>query len=174
VGHRASSGCEWTRWSPGNCEYIEKAVAGSWKGEVHQIEGWARGLIYLHKKDQHVTECYTGFRITSTGLLWTRLWTFGFYKKLGISWLAEWLLAPQEGLCSIETCTCLARSKNLFNASKIKLWIMRHFTVFPIENRLIIMGVYPKLSRLTTWSGNCKWYSSLPLDAVVSLLVESV
>jgi len=27
--------------------------------------------------------------------------------------------------------------------------------------------VYPKLSGLAAWSENCKWYSSLPLDAVV-------
>jgi hypothetical protein len=34
--------------------------------------------------------------------------------------------------------------------------------------------VYPKVSRLAAWSENCKWYSSLPLGAVVSLLCESV
>jgi hypothetical protein len=31
-------------------------------------------------------------------LLWTRQWTLGFHKRRGISWLAEWLLASQEGL----------------------------------------------------------------------------
>jgi hypothetical protein len=30
-------------------------------------------------------------------------------------------------------------------------------------------GVYPKVSVLTAWSENCKWYSPLPLGAVVSL-----
>jgi hypothetical protein len=30
-------------------------------------------------------------------------------------------------------------------------------------------GVYLKVSGLATWSENCKWYSSLPLGAVVSL-----
>jgi hypothetical protein len=29
------------------------------------------------------------------------------------------------------------------------------------------MRVYPKVSRLATWNKNCKWYSSLPLGAVV-------
>jgi hypothetical protein len=29
--------------------------------------------------------------------------------------------------------------------------------------------VYPKVPGLTAWSENCKWYSSLPLGAVVSL-----
>jgi hypothetical protein len=31
------------------------------------------------------------------------------------------------------------------------------------------MKVYPKVSGLATWSENCKWYSSLPLGAVVWL-----
>jgi hypothetical protein len=32
-----------------------------------------------------------------------------------------------------------------------------------------VTGVYPKVSGLAAWSDNCKWYSSLPLGAVVSL-----
>jgi hypothetical protein len=34
--------------------------------------------------------------------------------------------------------------------------------------------LYPKVSGLAAWSENCKWYSSLPLDAVVSLFYVSV
>jgi hypothetical protein len=34
--------------------------------------------------------------------------------------------------------------------------------------------VYPKVSGLAAWSENCKWYSSLPLGAVVSPFYESV
>jgi hypothetical protein len=34
--------------------------------------------------------------------------------------------------------------------------------------------VYPKVSGLAAWNENCKWYSSLPLRAVVSLFCESV
>jgi hypothetical protein len=34
--------------------------------------------------------------------------------------------------------------------------------------------VYAKVSGLAAWSENCKWYSSLPLDAVLSLFCESV
>jgi hypothetical protein len=34
--------------------------------------------------------------------------------------------------------------------------------------------VSPKVSGLAVWSENCKWYSSLPLGAVVSLFCESV
>jgi hypothetical protein len=33
--------------------------------------------------------------------------------------------------------------------------------------------MYPKVSGLAAWSENCKWYSSLPLGAVVSLFYES-
>jgi hypothetical protein len=36
------------------------------------------------------------------------------------------------------------------------------------------MRVYPKVSRLAAWSENCKWYSSLPLGALVLLFYESV
>jgi len=32
---------------------------------------------------------------------------------------------------------------------------------------------YPKVSGLAAWSENCKWYSSLPRDAFVSLFCES-
>jgi hypothetical protein len=39
---------------------------------------------------------------TGGGLLWIRWWTLGFHKMRGISWVAEDLLASQEGLCSIE------------------------------------------------------------------------
>jgi hypothetical protein len=34
--------------------------------------------------------------------------------------------------------------------------------------------VFRKVSGLAAWSENCKWYSSLPLGAVVSLFYESV
>jgi hypothetical protein len=37
-----------------------------------------------------------------------------------------------------------------------------------------IMRVYPKVSGLAAWSENCKWYSSLPLGAIVLLFCESV
>jgi len=35
-------------------------------------------------------------------------------------------------------------------------------------------GCIRKFARLANWSENCKWYSSLPLGAVVLLLCESV
>jgi hypothetical protein len=51
-------------------------------------------LSSFFRRNQAFTYC-TG------GLLWTRWWTLGFYKRRGLSWLAEWLLASQEGLFSI-------------------------------------------------------------------------
>jgi hypothetical protein len=39
---------------------------------------------------------------SSGELLWTQWWTIRFHKKRGLSWLAEWLLASQEGLWSME------------------------------------------------------------------------
>jgi hypothetical protein len=39
---------------------------------------------------------------TGGGILWTRLSTLRFHKSRRIPWLAEWLLASQEGLCHME------------------------------------------------------------------------
>jgi hypothetical protein len=39
---------------------------------------------------------------------------------------------------------------------------------------IIYTRMYPKISGLAVWSEKCKWYNSLPLGAVVSLLGESV
>jgi hypothetical protein len=33
--------------------------------------------------------------------------------------------------------------------------------------------MHPKVSGLAVWSKNCKWYSSLPLGAIVPLFCES-
>jgi hypothetical protein len=46
-------------------------------------------------------------------------------------------------------------------------------TNFDVSNTFYTR-VYPKVSGLAAWSENCKWYSSLPLGAVVSLFCESV
>jgi hypothetical protein len=41
-------------------------------------------------------------RNVTAGILWTRLWIFGFCIRLGISSLAEWLSASEGAICSIE------------------------------------------------------------------------
>jgi len=44
----------------------------------------------LMKKSCRTSTGFTSFRlVTSFRLLWTRWWTFGFYKIRGVSWLAE-------------------------------------------------------------------------------------
>jgi hypothetical protein len=44
-----------------------------------------------------------------------------------------------------------------------------------IEDHILSnMRAYPKVYGLAVWSEDCKWYSYLPLDAVVSLFCESV
>jgi len=60
------------------------------------------------------------------GLLWTRRWTYELHKRRGISWLAEWVLASQQGLCSIE----------LVRTATVSLWTPSHiFTLtFPCLN----------------------------------------
>jgi hypothetical protein len=63
-----------------------------------------------------------GLRIgTSGGFMRARYWTFGFHEGQGISWLAEWLLSFQEGLCSMEWISHLA---TLMNFSRWSLYVV--------------------------------------------------
>jgi hypothetical protein len=48
------------------------------------------------------------------------------------------------------------------------------FGILHIEEFLELYEDYPKASALAARSENCKWYSSLPLGAVVSLFCEPV
>jgi hypothetical protein len=47
-------------------------------------------------------------------------------------------------------------------------------TLYGIFSDMVHTRVYPKVSGVAAWRENCKWYSSLPLGAVVSLFCESV
>jgi hypothetical protein len=49
-------------------------------------------------------------------------------------------------------------------------WQGPHSTEYYCRN----MRMYPEVSGLAAWSENCKWYSSLPLGAAVSLFCELV
>jgi hypothetical protein len=69
---------------------------------------------------------------TSSWLLWTPLWTFGFRKRQVIYWLAQWLLASQEGLCSM----------------KLTAWL---------DEQNVPLGNSRKLSILTGYSVTKKW-----------------
>jgi hypothetical protein len=51
---------------------------------------------------------------------------------------------------------------------KVGLWVPVYCDWYSISQR-----VYPKVSGLASSSQNCKWYSSVPLGAVVSLFYES-
>jgi len=52
--------------------------------------------------------------------------------------------------------------------------IIRLILLFTMLWSISNTRVYPEVSGLAAWSQNCKWYSSLPLGAVVSLFCESV
>jgi len=52
---------------------------------------------------------------------------------------------------------------------RVTYWLTHTHT-----HKHIYTRVYPKVSGLASWSENCKWYSSLPLGAVLSLFCESV
>jgi hypothetical protein len=54
---------------------------------------------------------------------------------------------------------------------KVSDFALSNFTPAGIQR---IIRVYPIVFGLAAWSENFKWYSSLPLDAVVSLFCESV
>jgi hypothetical protein len=56
---------------------------------------------------------------TGGGLLCIRWWTFGFHKMRGISWVAEDILASQEGLCSME----LVYSSSVWTSKIVRLLV---------------------------------------------------
>jgi hypothetical protein len=72
-----------------------------------------RGAIppFSHKSSWRGAWLSTGTNLPSPGsaqdkkkwlLLVKTVWTFGFHKRRGISWLAEWLWTSQERLCPTE------------------------------------------------------------------------
>jgi hypothetical protein len=67
---------------------------------------------------------------------------------------------------------------NLHSRGNFKSWIIERGQPHRRTDTLYFLSwltarVYPKVSGLAAWSENCKWYSSLPLDAVVSLFCVS-
>jgi hypothetical protein len=71
---------------------------------------------------------------------------------------------PKEG-DSINHCFS-AMLQNMLSGGTINEWIT---SADDVNTK-----VYLKVSGLAAWSENCKWYSSLPLGALVSLFYESV
>jgi len=81
----------------------------------------------------------------------------------GISWSTEWISASQEGLCSMElNWIHLAPDRDQ----------QRAFVKTVMTLQVPFTRIYPKFSDLAAWSENCKWYSSLPIDTVVSLFLS--
>jgi len=90
------------------------------------IEGWII-LKWIFKKNWFVW-----LRIgTGGGLLWMRLWSFGFHKMRGISWLDEELLASQEGFCSLEFDYIIY--KYVFHITEGQLSFSRNFVGFVLS-----------------------------------------
>jgi hypothetical protein len=75
---------------------------------------------------------------TGGGLLWMRLWTFGSHKMRGISWVAQDVLASQEGLCSME-------------------WVSKYvFIPLLLSERKVLMPIpYVLWKCLETWAKDC-------------------
>jgi hypothetical protein len=72
--------------------------------------------------------------------------------------------------CKLEdVSSCTLRSKKKKKEQVMKNPIRCTETVEEVRTN---KRVYPKVSGLAPWSENCKWYSSLPLGAVVSLFCE--
>jgi hypothetical protein len=75
--------------------------------------------------------------------------------------------------CDID-CRLTCQIKSL----KHTAWLALHPVMFCVMCRVHAdvgyTRVYPQVSGLAAWNENCKWYSSLPLGAVVSLFCESV
>jgi hypothetical protein len=89
----------------------------------------------------------------------------------------------QSGYCMSQVALCsvlrVVRPKFDYRQGKVKLslWLTKHHAMktYWMDGGVgPCMRVYPKVSGLATWSENCKWCSSLPLSAVVSLFCGSV
>jgi hypothetical protein len=97
------------------------------------------------------------------------------YRMWQVSRLENKVVHPEAvGRCDVwnsmgrDVCVPGMGRHNLEHTHFLNAW----FTTFHTSSGFT--RVYPKVSGLAVWSENCKWYSSLPLDAVVSLFCESV
>jgi hypothetical protein len=95
----------------------------------------------------------------------------GFHSRQGQRW--DFLLTPRpDRLWNPSSLLCNGHWRAFPRGPGVKLT-----TLLISVPRLRMRGgmrVYPKISGLAAWSENCKWYSSLPLGAVVWLFCESV
>jgi hypothetical protein len=92
---------------------------GNWRGYIQGFSGeiWGKETTWKTQAlDGRIILKWTCERLDGgawTGSIWLRigtgggllsiwLWTFGFHKMRGISWVAQDVLASQEGHCSME------------------------------------------------------------------------
>jgi len=76
---------------------------------------------------------------------------------------------------SFSAITLCVASQRVFIVVVVVYFVMTqsgNFWIHPCIRMYKRMKVYSKVSGLAAWSENCKWYSSLPLAAVVSLFVS--
>ena len=97
----------WLRWAGDVARMEERCIQGFSGKTLGKDEWGVDGRIILkwifEKWDEGTWTGSILLRIgTGGGLLWRRWWTFGFHKMRRISWVAEDLLASQEGLCSMQ------------------------------------------------------------------------
>jgi hypothetical protein len=101
----------WSNYYVARKRGCREACIGFWWGNLRERDHWGDpgidGRIILRwifgKWDLGVWTGLGWLRIeTGSRQLWMRLWTFGFNKMWGISWIATNPLASQEGLYSME------------------------------------------------------------------------
>ena len=89
-----------------------KARTGCWWGDLRARDHLEdpdvdRRIILKRILKKSFGRSWTGLiwlRIgTGVALMWAQYWTFGFRKLRWISWIAEELLASQEGFCYVES-----------------------------------------------------------------------
>ena len=97
----------------GTCSRHEgkiKLYTGFWWGNLNErghLEYLSLFEIMIYKRTvkRQDGKVWTGLICLGTGtggwLLWTRHWTFGWYKMSAISWIAEKVSISQEGFCSV-------------------------------------------------------------------------
>jgi hypothetical protein len=158
--------------------------------------GLGKCLRNLHRENP---SCYEMLHRILGGLLWTRswnfctnlmtisfprwtllhgvrLWTFAFSATAEMHSHCRGVGTNRSGLRGVPQfgfgCVMMCWELRLTSADPSTLnhqWMVAHSLRLRRCTR-----VYPKVSGLSAWSENCKWYSSLPLGAVVSLFCESV
>jgi hypothetical protein len=98
----------------------------------------------------------------------TRAWTTALYDK------ATWQITQHRNMQRVLTNIFIIRHTWALQSEPTFERLPSPPTSLFFLLLFLYTRAYPKLSRLAAWAENCKWHSSLPLGAVVSLFCESV